>query len=171
MRSSTGIPYAVVMVWAANNSAGHTKKTTVIAMYHIGYGLGNILSPQLFQPRWKPRYIPTWWIILWVGTPSTLSPSLSSPRPPLLLSSVSLQARTNQRTPTQLAVILPSIIITVLYFYLIRENKRRDALAARGDNAITQGGIVEETTSQGDKVAHAVDNNQLDLTDRENLTL
>jgi hypothetical protein len=66
MRSSTGIPYAVVMVWAANNSAGHTKKTTVIAMYHIGYGLGNILSPQLFQPHWKPRYIPTWWIILWV---------------------------------------------------------------------------------------------------------
>jgi hypothetical protein len=54
------------MVWAANASAGHTKKTTVIAMYHMGYGLGNILSPQLFQARWKPRYKPTWWIILWV---------------------------------------------------------------------------------------------------------
>lgn len=53
IRSTVGIPYAVVMIWAANASAGHTKKTTVIAMYHIGYGLGNILSPQLFQPRWK----------------------------------------------------------------------------------------------------------------------
>ncbi|KAF5859144.1 hypothetical protein ETB97_003236 [Aspergillus alliaceus] len=67
IRSTVGIPYAVVMIWASNASAGHTKKTTVIAMYHIGYGLGNILSPQLFQPRWKPRYYPTWTIILVVA--------------------------------------------------------------------------------------------------------
>ncbi|KAK4561268.1 hypothetical protein LTR86_004585 [Recurvomyces mirabilis] len=67
IRSSGGIPYAVVMIWAANCSAGHTKKTTVIAMYHVGYGLGNILSPQLFQPRWKPRYLATWGIILGVA--------------------------------------------------------------------------------------------------------
>lgn len=73
------------MIWAANASAGHTKKTTVIALYHIGYGLGNIISPQLFQPRWKvsfqlsptasamkltsdkPRYRPTWIILLVVS--------------------------------------------------------------------------------------------------------
>lgn len=85
IRSTTGIPYAVVMIWAANASAGHTKKTTVIALYHIGYGLGNIISPQLFQPRWKvsfqlsptasamkltsdkPRYRPTWIILLVVS--------------------------------------------------------------------------------------------------------
>lgn len=53
IRSTTGIPYAVVMIWAANASAGHTKKTTVIALYHIGYGLGNIISPQLFRPEMK----------------------------------------------------------------------------------------------------------------------
>jgi hypothetical protein len=53
IRSTVGIPYAVVMIWAANASAGHTKKTTVIALYHIGYGLGNIISPQLFRPEWK----------------------------------------------------------------------------------------------------------------------
>lgn len=64
LRSTTGIPYSVVMVWAANCSAGHTKKTTVIALYHIGYGLGNILSPQLFQPQYKPRYVVTWAVIL-----------------------------------------------------------------------------------------------------------
>jgi hypothetical protein len=44
------------MIWAANTSAGHTKKTTTIALYHIGYGLGNIISPQLFQPQWKVRF-------------------------------------------------------------------------------------------------------------------
>ncbi|KAI9679004.1 MAG: hypothetical protein M1822_007430 [Bathelium mastoideum] len=67
LRSTTGIPYSVVMVWAANCSAGHTKKTTVIALYHVGYGLGNILSPQLFQPQYKPRYIVTWGVILGVA--------------------------------------------------------------------------------------------------------
>ncbi|KAK7721482.1 hypothetical protein SLS63_009596 [Diaporthe eres] len=39
----------------------------VIALYHVGYGLGNILSPQLFQGKYKPRYIETWWVILWVA--------------------------------------------------------------------------------------------------------
>lgn len=67
LRSTTGIPYSVVMVWAANCSAGHTKKTTVIALYHVGYGLGNILSPQLFQPQYKPRYLVTWGVILGVA--------------------------------------------------------------------------------------------------------
>ncbi|KAM3470122.1 hypothetical protein MY5147_006605 [Beauveria neobassiana] len=64
IRSAVGVPYAVVMIWAANASAGHTKKTTVIALYHVAYGLGNIISPQLFRPQWKPRYRPTWIILL-----------------------------------------------------------------------------------------------------------
>ncbi|CAK1361717.1 putative transporter [Cercospora beticola] len=67
IRATGGIPYSVVMIWAANCSAGHTKKTTVIALYHVGYGLGNILSPQLFQPQYKPRYIVTWAVILGVA--------------------------------------------------------------------------------------------------------
>ncbi|OAA72293.1 Major facilitator superfamily domain, general substrate transporter [Cordyceps fumosorosea ARSEF 2679] len=67
IRSATGVPYAVVMIWAANASAGHTKKTTVIALYHAAYGLGNIISPQLFRPQWKPRYRPTWIILLVVA--------------------------------------------------------------------------------------------------------
>ncbi|KAH8890081.1 MFS general substrate transporter [Thozetella sp. PMI_491] len=67
IRATGGIPYSVVMIWAANCSAGHTKKTAVIALYHVGYGLGNILSPQLFQPRYAPRYIVTWAVILGVA--------------------------------------------------------------------------------------------------------
>lgn len=39
----------------------------MIALYHVGYGLGNVLSPQLFQAKYKPRYIVTWWVILWVA--------------------------------------------------------------------------------------------------------
>lgn len=44
-----------------------TSRFQVIALYHIGYGLGNILSPQMFQGKYRPRYIVTWWIILWVA--------------------------------------------------------------------------------------------------------
>lgn len=67
IRSAVGVPYAVVMIWATNASAGHTKKTTVIALYHVAYGVGNIISPQLFRPQWKPRYRPTWIILLIVA--------------------------------------------------------------------------------------------------------
>ncbi|KAF7593205.1 hypothetical protein BBP40_011835 [Aspergillus hancockii] len=132
IRSTVGIPYAVVMIWASNASAGHTKKTTVIAMYHIGYGLGNILSPQLFQPRWKPRYYPTWTIILIV------------------------------------ACILPSIIIIYLRWYLHTENRRRDNLQL--ESIVADIGVVEEVDSDGSKHTRLVDKNQLDLTDRENLS-
>ncbi|EEA24900.1 allantoate permease, putative [Talaromyces marneffei ATCC 18224] len=133
IRSTTGIAYAVVMIWAANTSAGHTKKTTVIALYHIGYGLGNIISPQLFQPQWKPRYKPTWIILLVV------------------------------------AAILPSLCIIALRIILVKENKRRDKLQAESD--VRDAGIVEEVHDNGTTVTHVVDNNQLDLTDKENLTL
>ncbi|KAJ3537972.1 hypothetical protein NM208_g6101 [Fusarium decemcellulare] len=67
IRATGGIPYSVVMIWASNCSAGHTKKTAVIALYHVGYGLGNILSPQLFQPQYAPRYLVTWGVILGVA--------------------------------------------------------------------------------------------------------
>lgn len=157
IRAPGGIAYSVVMIWAANCSAGHTKKTTgksfildtssslevpktlimtftlVIALYHVGYGLGNILSPQLFQPQYKPRYIVTWWVILWA------------------------------------ACVLPTIIVLYLRYYLSKENKRRDALAASGE--IRETGIIEHIDESGIRTEEVVDARQLDLTDRENLAL
>lgn len=78
LRSFVGVPYAVLIIWAANASAGHTKKTTVIALYHVGYGVGNIISPQLFRPQWQPRYRPTWIILLVVAAivPAAIVPTL-----------------------------------------------------------------------------------------------
>jgi len=133
LRSPGGIPYAVVMVWAANCSAGHTKKTTVIALYHIGYGLGNILSPQLFQAQYKPRYYVPWGVIL------------------------------------GLASIFPAVLVLYIRYYLVKENKRRDRLVASGEE-IQATGVVEWTDEEGHRVDQVVDNNQLDLTDRENET-
>lgn len=167
IRATGGVAYSVVMIWAANCSGGHTKKTTgmslpcpyrrlcamkstymffcrrgstssanrtlvlVIALYHVGYGLGNILSPQLFQAQYKPRYIPTWWVIMWV------------------------------------ACVLPMGIVLYLRYYLNKENKRRDELAKRGE--IEEIGVVEHIDESGQRTESVVDARQLDLTDRENL--
>lgn len=60
-------------------------------------------------------------------------------------------------------------LVLYLRYYLVQENKRRDALAAQGE--IQNNGVVESVTADGAKVTNVVDNNQLDLTDRENLAL
>lgn len=57
----------------------------------------------------------------------------------------------------------------MLRVYLSRENKRREKLAEA--NQVTSNGVVETVDSVGGKVARVVDNSQLDLTDKENLTL
>lgn len=132
IRATAGIPYAVVMIWAANCSAGHTKKTATIALYHVGYGLGNVLSPQLFQPQYKPRYIVTWSVILGI------------------------------------ACIFPMLLVLYLRWYLVKENRRRDALQEKG--AISEVGVVQHA-DDGSSPEEIVDARMLDLTDRENLAL
>lgn len=69
----------------------------------------------------------------------------------------------------QLACILPSGIILYLRYYLVRENHRRDELAANDDAQILHKGVVEDVDADGTRTHTVVDNNQLDLTDRENL--
>lgn len=132
IRATAGIPYAVVMIWAANCSAGHTKKTATIALYHVGYGLGNILSPQLFQPHYKPRYIVTWSVILGI------------------------------------ACVFPMLLVLYLRWYLVKENRRRDALQEKG--AMSEVGVVQHA-DDGSSSEEVVDARMLDLTDRENLAL
>jgi hypothetical protein len=67
------------------------------------------------------------------------------------------------------ASILPAILVLYIRYYLVQENKRRDALVASGKE-IREVGVVEESDGEWYFTDHLVDNNQLDLTDRENLT-
>jgi hypothetical protein len=48
------IPLALSLV--TSNVGGFTKRTTVSAMLFIGYCTGNIIGPQFFYSREKPRY-------------------------------------------------------------------------------------------------------------------
>jgi len=54
-----------------------------------------------------------------------------------------------------------------LRWYLVKENKRRDILEATSQ--VSHKRIVESLESDGTKKQTVVSNNQLDLTDRENL--
>jgi hypothetical protein len=67
------------------------------------------------------------------------------------------------------ASISPAILVLYIRYYLDKENKRRDALLD-SEAEIRGTGLVESTDEDGQQIDHIVDNSQLDLTDRENLT-
>ncbi|KAE9373049.1 MFS allantoate transporter-like protein [Stipitochalara longipes BDJ] len=54
--SPTG--FVALLSLISSNVAGYTKKTTVGALYLIAYCAGNIIGPQTFRPKDKPRYTP-----------------------------------------------------------------------------------------------------------------
>jgi len=51
-------PFVALLSLISTNVAGWTKKTTVAAMYLIGYCVGNIIGPQVFQAKDAPDYRP-----------------------------------------------------------------------------------------------------------------
>lgn len=57
-------PFVALLSLISTNVAGYTKKTTVAAMYLIGYCVGNIIGPQTFRPQDAPRYVPAEIVIL-----------------------------------------------------------------------------------------------------------
>lgn len=65
--------------------------------------------------------------------------------------------------------MLPTFIVLFLRYYLVKENKRRDELAKRGE--IREIGVIEHIDESGERREEVVDARQLDLTDRENLAL
>ena len=50
--------FVALLSLLSSNVAGYTKKTTVAALYLIAYCAGNIVGPQIFVPKTKPRYLP-----------------------------------------------------------------------------------------------------------------
>lgn len=50
-------PFVALLSLISSNIAGYTKKTTIAALYLIGYCVGNIIGPQTFRPNEAPRYI------------------------------------------------------------------------------------------------------------------
>lgn len=51
-------PFVALLSLISSNVAGYTKKVTVAAFYLCAYCAGNIIGPQTFRPKDKPRYTP-----------------------------------------------------------------------------------------------------------------
>ncbi|KAJ5527882.1 hypothetical protein N7513_012041 [Penicillium frequentans] len=58
MTQASPTAFVALLAMISSNVAGYTKKTTVAALYLIGYCTGNIIGPQTFRPKDAPRYIP-----------------------------------------------------------------------------------------------------------------
>ncbi|BAO38453.1 uncharacterized transporter YLL055W [Kluyveromyces marxianus] len=58
--STKGVTWILMFSWTSTTVSGYTKKVTRNAMIMIAYGIANIISPQLWQARNKPRYYPAW---------------------------------------------------------------------------------------------------------------
>jgi MFS family permease len=70
-----GITYIIALGWTTSTAAGYTKKLMRNVGFMIGYGIANIISPQIWVASDHPRYYPAWIIqivIAWVGTPAIL---------------------------------------------------------------------------------------------------
>lgn len=58
LTQASAMPFVAFLSLISSNVAGYTKKTTVAALYLIGYCVGNIIGPQTFRPSDAPRYVP-----------------------------------------------------------------------------------------------------------------
>lgn len=58
LTQSSATAFVALLSLLSSNVAGYTKKTTVAAMYLIGYCIGNIVGPQTFVPKDAPHYVP-----------------------------------------------------------------------------------------------------------------
>lgn len=71
-----GITYVIALGWTTSTAAGYTKKLARNVFFMAGYGIANLISPQIWVPRDAPRYYPAWIVqivISWVGTPLILT--------------------------------------------------------------------------------------------------
>ncbi|KAI0465492.1 hypothetical protein LJB42_000729 [Komagataella kurtzmanii] len=55
-----GVAYIVALGWTTSSCSGYTKKLYRNVMFMLAYGVANIISPQLWNPKDSPRYYPSW---------------------------------------------------------------------------------------------------------------
>lgn len=55
-----GIPWILMFSWSSATASGYTKKITRNAIVMVFFAISNIISPQLWQEKDAPRYIPAW---------------------------------------------------------------------------------------------------------------
>lgn len=72
---TNGTAYIIGLSLSQATAAGYTKRLTRTVLFMIAYGIGNIVSPQMWRPQYAPRYRVPWIIQLifcWFLAPLTL---------------------------------------------------------------------------------------------------
>ncbi|WYZ39936.1 hypothetical protein EsH8_IV_000277 [Colletotrichum jinshuiense] len=118
--------YLLGLSWAGTATTGYTKKLTVMSTCVVAASVANMISPEFWQPQYKPRYTLPWAFM------------------------------------TTFWFISPAMCL-IIRFYLVRENNRRQVTM---ENNGSQEG--HDMLDMGDEVIQ-VHNEDLDLTDRQNL--
>ena len=70
-----GMCYIIMLGWTSSSAAGYTKKLLRNVFFMVGYGISNIIAPQIWISRDSPRYYGAWVaqiLVSWVGTPIIL---------------------------------------------------------------------------------------------------
>lgn len=55
-----GVPWILMFSWNSTTCSGYTKKLTRNAIVMFFFCVANLISPQLWQPKDAPRYVPAW---------------------------------------------------------------------------------------------------------------
>ncbi|KAJ9309837.1 hypothetical protein DTO217A2_788 [Paecilomyces variotii] len=70
-----GVTYITALGWTTSSAAGYTKKLTRNVLFMAGYGIANLVGPQIWVAHDAPRYYAAWIVqivISWVGAPIIL---------------------------------------------------------------------------------------------------
>ncbi|KAF9878348.1 hypothetical protein CkaCkLH20_04386 [Colletotrichum karsti] len=118
--------YLLGLSWAGTATTGYTKKLTVMSTCVVAASVANMVSPEFWQPKYKPRYTLPWAFM------------------------------------TAFWFISPAMCL-IIRWYLVRENTRRQNLLDSDASS-----VENEILDTGDEVIR-VHNEDLDLTDRQNL--
>ncbi|KAI0095417.1 hypothetical protein F4814DRAFT_454197 [Daldinia grandis] len=58
--STFKLSYLPGLSWGGTTTIGHTKKLSLLAYCVVAISVANMISPQFWQPRYKPRYTLPW---------------------------------------------------------------------------------------------------------------
>ncbi|QKX57830.1 uncharacterized protein TRUGW13939_04950 [Talaromyces rugulosus] len=70
-----GISYIIALGWTSSSAAGYTKKLLRNVLFMAGYGIANIISPQIWVEKDGPRFYGAWIaqiVISWAFSPLIL---------------------------------------------------------------------------------------------------
>ncbi|CEH12572.1 allantoate permease of the major facilitator superfamily [Ceraceosorus bombacis] len=132
--------YLLGLSWAGTTTTGHTKRIALMSSCIVAASVANMISPEFWQPQYAPRYKLPWAFM------------------------------------TAFWFISPAMCL-VIRWHLQKENRRRQALLAQGetkDGALGEGErglhkVEQARLDLGNSEKLSIENEDLDLTDRENL--